>query len=187
MFLKKFTPVCPDNVALTLLFPLLLLLLLSIRSLFSSTNTQPPTGGRSDALLVKASQRVPFHWADVTSNTSTRTMSIRFDEYGWEWSCSFPIHNVGEFSVRLRNAYTHARHLCRVEVVLVDSTLFVVFQVCQFVSFLRIRKKKILPSSIFDKFFFVNFFLFLFFRFYQQQQQTKRRSSVVFHRIALKT
>jgi hypothetical protein len=85
-------------------------------------------GGRSDALLVKASQRVPFHWADVTSRDSCRTMSVRFDEYGWEWSCDFPIQNVGEFSVRLRNGHTHARHLARVEVCLVDSTLFIVFQ-----------------------------------------------------------
>ena len=45
-------------------------------------------GGRSDALLVKASQRVPFHWSDSTTMEQHRTMSMRFDEYGWEESCT---------------------------------------------------------------------------------------------------
>ncbi len=86
-----------------------------------------------DALLVGADQRVPFHWADSsggwnTDGRSRRVVSVRFDEYGWQWSGGFPIHNVGEFSVRLRNLHTHASYICRVEVFMLQATLFVVFQ-----------------------------------------------------------
>jgi hypothetical protein len=86
-----------------------------------------------DALLVGADQRVPFHWADSSGGwgadgRSRRVVSVRFDEYGWQWSGGFPIHNVGEFSVRLRNLHTHASYICRVEVFMLQATLFVVFQ-----------------------------------------------------------
>jgi len=50
--------------------------------------------------LVHTATGVPFHWADVTSSGSSRTLSVRFDEYGWQWSCAFNINNVGEFAIR---------------------------------------------------------------------------------------
>ena len=66
-----------------------------------------------------------FHWAD--SRAIERRMTVRFDEYGWQFCSGFDVTHVGSFSLNLRNTHNNKQYIARVNIEQQGPTLVIQF------------------------------------------------------------
>ena len=84
------------------------------------------SGSSDRALLVRPGTQCPFHW--VSSRVSQRRLTVRFDEYGWEFCSGFDITHVGSFSLNIRNPHAKKHYIARVNIEQQGPTLVVTFE-----------------------------------------------------------
>ena len=91
----------------------------------ATANRYVASGSSDRALLVMPDARCAFHWAD--SRASERRMTVRFDEYGWQFCSGFDVTHVGSFSLNLRNTHNSKKYIARVNIEQQGPTLVVQF------------------------------------------------------------
>jgi SHR-binding domain of vacuolar-sorting associated protein 13 len=70
-------------------------------------------------------ERSAYHWTD---QLKSRSICVRPESYGWQWSGHFYIEGPDDFVMRIRNIHTHEEILIHITITLEDSTLHIIYQ-----------------------------------------------------------
>lgn len=70
-------------------------------------------------------ERSAFHWPDSNKN---RSVCLRIDDYGWQWSGAFFIECPDDLVIRVRNSHTHEEVFVHITMTLEENTLHVILQ-----------------------------------------------------------
>lgn len=70
-------------------------------------------------------ERSAYHWAD---QKKARSLCLKLESYGWQWSGQFYIEGPDDFVMRIRNFHTHEEILVHITITLEENTLHIIFQ-----------------------------------------------------------
>ena len=72
-----------------------------------------------------SNERSAFHWPSYQTG---RSVCIRIDQYGWNWSGNFYIDFPDDFVIRITNSHSHEETLVHITITLEENTLHIIFQ-----------------------------------------------------------
>ncbi|OWZ21120.1 Vacuolar protein sorting-associated protein [Phytophthora megakarya] len=91
--------------------------------LMSNSRVMSPV---NPVVQLEAGAFADFHW--TLRFAKMRTIRCRFAEYGWSWSGAVPLHESGEYAVRMRHESTRESKLVRVAMKQDSSCICVYFR-----------------------------------------------------------
>lgn len=84
-----------------------------------------PDDDYNGACRLVSGERSAFHWPN---HQTGRSVCIRIDQYGWQWSGNFYIEFPDDFVIRICNSHSHEESLVHITITLEENTLHIIFQ-----------------------------------------------------------